>query len=852
MFLENDLSATLPLEGEWDFTLGNAATRPIPVPSAWEAHVNDKLTDGPALYRRTFTVPESWLGAAVIALEADAISFDATIRVNGQAAGAHRGLWSAFQIDITNYIHAGENTLEIEVWKPGSRFPIRETLSGFLPDVVTTFGGIWQGIRLRVFSWAAFDDIRIFSYGGGWLDVQGNIVGLGERRKHEIVVEVSDLNGVAITQARADVSDDHRFSAHLEIGVVSNWTAQSNSSLYNVKVALRAREADIACIVRRVGFRDLEIESNKVLLNELPIQLRGVLDWGWDATRISPTPSHAEVLDSFEKARLLGFNLFKLCLFVPDETTFEVADETGLLLWLEMPMWLPKVTPELRDLALEEYRALFRRLHHHPSIAVLSLGCELNAQADADFLSSLSQLAHEYFPNALHCDNSGSAEAYGGISTALSDFYDYHFYTDPHFFNPLVQHFHRSYRPQKPWLYGEFCDADTLRDFSLLDPQTWWLTQPTALDRDDFLAARDYVARLNKAEIKDGGASLTNIARWQATAVRKYILEQVRQQNASGGYVLTGWADTPITTSGMVDDRRELKFSGKEWQQFNNDRVLTIDRERRRRWIGGDRPLNKDPFIWWGGDSVEIHLILSNGSQAVENGVLNWRLMPFSGPELASGEKVITVKGGEVEEVVVVNARMPLSSSLLEFRLMATLKDSLGRETLSHNTWKLWAVPRATLTSTTGLTSVLDSQTIARAQGGESLVVWLSQPDQRFTRAVPFWREAIHIFEQHVLWDRVPQPGFADLRFFSLATDFALDLEKLQTVLGPEAKLTPLWRRFDARQLYWTEYIVEARIGTGRLLLSTLRFAGGLGAQPDSLDTNPLGTWLLNSLLSLP
>jgi hypothetical protein len=226
--------------------------------------------------------------------------------------------------------------------------------------------------------------------------------------------------------------------------------------------------------------------------------------------------------------------------------------------------------------------------------------------------------------------------------------------------------------------------------------------------------------------------------------------------------------------------------------------------------------------------------------------------MPFSGPDLASGEKVITVKGGEVEEVAVINARMPLSSGVLEFRLIATLKDSEGNETFSHNTWKLWAVPRTSLASTTGLTTMLDSLTIARAQGGESLVVWLSQPDPRFTRAVPFWREAIHIFEQHVLWDRVPQPGFADLRFFSLATDFAIDLEKLQALLGSEAVLTPLWRRFDARQMYWTEYIVEARLGSGRLLFSTLRFAGGLGAQPDSLDTNPLGTWLLNSLLSLP
>ena len=233
----------------------------------------------------------------------------------------------------------------------------------------------------------------------------------------------------------------------------------------------------------------------------------------------------------------------------------------------------------------------------------MSLGCELNAEANAEFLNELNDLARLYFPNALHCDNSGSAEAYGGAATQLSDFYDYHFYADPHFFQPLVEHFRRSYQPRKPWLYGEFCDADTFRDFSLLDRRGlakhvglddgWRLTQPTHLDRDDFLAMRDYKNRLRAANITDDGKELTRIARGQATSIRKYIVEQVRK-NTRRRLRHQRWMDTPITTSGIVDDQLNLKFDPSEWRQFNNDRVLTIDRQRRRRWIGGDRPAHKD------------------------------------------------------------------------------------------------------------------------------------------------------------------------------------------------------------------------------------------------------------------
>jgi hypothetical protein len=129
------------------------------------------------------------------------------------------------------------------------------------------------------------------------------------------------------------------------------------------------------------------------------------------------------------------------------------------------------------------------------------------------------------------------------------------------------------------------------------------------------------------------------------------------------------------------------------------------------------------------------------------------------------------------------------------------------------------------------------------ARGGHA-VWWQAQPDERFTRTVPFWREAIHVFEPGALWDD------ADMRFFSVATDVALDLAALQAYLGPTALLRPVWRRFDARSLYWAEYLVGVQYGAGRLWVSSLRFEGGLGRQPEGFDANPLGAWLLAALLN--
>ena len=90
---------------------------------------------------------------------------------------------------------------------------------------------------------------------------------------------------------------------------------------------------------------------------------------------------------------------------------------------------------------------------------------------------------------------------------------------------------------------------------------------------------------------------------------------------------------------------------------------------------------------------------------------------------------------------------------------------------------------------------------------------------------------------------------YADLRFYGVASDLAMDPDKVVARLEAwRPKLTPLWRRFDARRMEWNDYVLDVRLGAGLLRLSTLRFAGGLGDQPDTFTTNPMGSWLLNRL----
>jgi hypothetical protein len=225
----------------------------------------------------------------------------------------------------------------------------------------------------------------------------------------------------------------------------------------------------------------------------------------------------------------------------------------------------------------------------------------------------------------------------------------------------------------------------------------------------------------------------------------------------------------------------------------------------------------------------------------------------------------------------------PTQERPIELQLRAELQLELaaGEMRQLRNVWPLWAVPRPRLPARLPLLGALRQDQAFRrldrqvevvdagqaspsapfvaeeltrevldlAQAGGAGLVWLRRPDARFAQPVAFWREAIHVFAPHTLWERVPQPGYADLRFYGVATDFALDLRALQVLLGSQARCRPVWRRFDARQLTWAEYLVEVQVEAGLLLVSTLRFEGGLGRQPATFDANPMGSWLLASLL---
>jgi beta-glucuronidase len=156
--------------------------------------------------------------------------------------------------------------------------------------------------------------------------------------------------------------------------------------------------------LQRVGMRSLQVVGGRLLLNGHPVNLRGV-----GIHEDSPTKGAA--IDNSDReqqiqwARELGATVLRAH-YPLHPYTEERADELGLLLWSEIPMYSLK-TNEVDRKSVRDYAAGVLRQNilmngSHPSIIVWSIGNELSSKPDAGqtaYIRDQVSLAHALDPS---------------------------------------------------------------------------------------------------------------------------------------------------------------------------------------------------------------------------------------------------------------------------------------------------------------------------------------------------------------------------------------------------------------------------------------------------------------------
>jgi beta-galactosidase len=354
-------------------------------------------------YRHRFTLPPSWDGRRVF-IHFAGVQSAFYLWINGKKAGYSQGSMEPAEFDITDYLLKGENQLSVEVyrWCDGSYLEDQDMwrTSGIHREVFlySTAGGVriadfavrteldanYRNAQLQI-------DIELKSYRNdpleGWrLEAQ-----LYDADRMQIFEQppVQDASAVlnagykaAILNRRTPQRGMPRFAwMEAEVKDPQKWTAET-PYLYTLVLSLiDNRNRTVERVSCRVGFRSVEIEDGRLLINGTPVRLRGVNRHEHDPAT-GRSLSYERMVQDILLMKQANINAvrtshypnctqwYDLCdqygLYVIDEADIETHGLRGKL--ASDPAWMPAF--------LDRAVRMAERDKNHPSVIAWSMGNE--------------------------------------------------------------------------------------------------------------------------------------------------------------------------------------------------------------------------------------------------------------------------------------------------------------------------------------------------------------------------------------------------------------------------------------------------------------------------------------------
>lgn len=422
----------LNLNGEWDFEFdfGNSGlragvlekdewSRKINVPFCPESKLSDiEYTDFIAAvwYRKSVTVTEAQLEGRVL-IHFGAVDYETYLYVNGEEAGYHKGGYTSFTFDITEFLTAGENVIAVN-----ARDDVRDPLvpRGKQSELYNSHGcdytrttGIWQTVWLEFVPKAYVKSFKIFpDTVNATLGVSAVVEGEGAF-KAEAFYD-GRLVGSFEKTAAGFVSGDIKLSeTHLwEVGC---------GRLYDLKITFGGDE-----ISSYFGLRDIRIDGYKVLINGKSVFQRLVLDQGFYADGIYTAPSDEALEKDIRLSLAVGFNGARLHQKVFEPRFLYHCDRLGYIVWGEFGNWGLDYS---RDGALEamlpQWCESVARDFNHPAIVGW---CPFNETWDRDGRKQNDELLRIIYRVTKQLDETRPCIDTSGNFHVETDIFDVHDY----------------------------------------------------------------------------------------------------------------------------------------------------------------------------------------------------------------------------------------------------------------------------------------------------------------------------------------------------------------------------------------------------------------------------------------
>ena len=384
----SSLRRVLPLDGRWQIAEGGmtnipaAFDRSVPVPGLVDMAEPPFAEPGPKVaickqipqkdprrdafwYRRPFTLHGAIPASATIKI--GKAMFGTRVFLNGKLLGDHAPCFTSGFFDARAALKVGENELIVRVG--ADRDAVTAAVpSGFDFEKTRYIPGIFDSVELILSGMPRIDNVQVapdIAKGQAKIRVYA-------REKGDVSVEIREWKSGRKVGGGGGVLTGSETDFVIPVADCRLWTPES-PFLYEAVVRTAGDE-----FKARFGMREFRFDpaTGRAVLNGKPYFMRGsnitlyrFFEDGergnlpWDATWVRLL--HRRVKE-------MHWNCLRYCIGFPPEAWYDIADEEGVLIDDEFPVWFGGDVPKemtVGELAAE-YAEWMRERWNHPCVAV--------------------------------------------------------------------------------------------------------------------------------------------------------------------------------------------------------------------------------------------------------------------------------------------------------------------------------------------------------------------------------------------------------------------------------------------------------------------------------------------------
>jgi len=369
----------LPLDYDWE------SLEQFNVPASWNLEKPELLYfEGTGVYTRTFRYIPCKPDERLL-LRFEGAAYRTSIFLNGKFLGTHDGASTPFNVDITGIVKTDNRiVVTVDARRLPQRIPMENT-DWF------NYGGIYRDVFLVRLPQVFIKDwfIRLCPDGTfSFILADVEIAHAdGTPVSGEALLEIPELDikqKIAVQNGKGAV----KISAKPQL-----WSPK-NPKLYNTIITFGTSGA-YDSVKDRIGFREIKTRGYEIFLNGEKIFLRGICVHE-DHYALGKTTNEEIIRKTIRDLKEMNGMYLRLAHYPHDARFARIADEEGVLLWEEVPVYwaIAFKNDDTYNDAENQLSELILRDRNRASVIIWSVGNE-NADTDSRlaFMSKLAQKA---------------------------------------------------------------------------------------------------------------------------------------------------------------------------------------------------------------------------------------------------------------------------------------------------------------------------------------------------------------------------------------------------------------------------------------------------------------------------